>query len=167
MKPIALALVLFVGTVFAKDHSAKYQVGTLTETQSVQDINIYGSALANASTAFSHNEHLVKTIDGVYVIEAPTSAGGSILMALATNNQAPTDIHIRWFMDDMHSGDKVLFDAECNRRNDCTFYLPKPDKAGKEFHTNGHFCPNVAKSNTTQLCGTGKLSAVVAAQVCQ
>jgi hypothetical protein len=167
MKAVAVALIFLGGTAFAKDHSAKYQVGTLTETNRIQDVNIYGSALANASTAFSHNQHLVETDEGVYVIEAPTSAGGSILMAMATNNQAPSDIHIRWFMDDMHSGDKVLFYSECNKRNDCTFFLPKPDKVGKEFHTSGHFYPNVAKTNTTQLCGTGKLSAAIAAQVCK
>lgn len=164
---VAVAVVVSVSMAFARDHSAEYQVGTLTETRSVQDVNIYGSALANASTAFSHNEHLVSTADGVYVVEAPTSTGGSILMAMATNNQAPTDIHIRWFMDDMHSGDKLLFFAECNKRNDCTFYLPKPDKVGKEFHTTGHFYPKVAKTNTSQLCGTGKLSDSIAAQVCK
>ena len=167
MKAAAIAAVLLVSMAFAKDHSANYQVGTLTETRNIQDVNVYGSALANASTAFYHNEHLVETEDGVYVIEAPTSTGGSILMALATNNQAPTDIHIRWFMDDMRSGDEVLFYPECNKRNDCIFYLPKPDHAGKEFHTRGHFYPNVAKTNTTQLCGTGKLSAAVAARVCK
>ena len=168
MRATAVAVVvLLISMAFAKDHSANYQVGSLTETRSVQDVNIYGSALANASTAFSHNEHLIQTNDGVYVIEAPTSAGGSLLMALATNNQAPTDIHIRWFMDDMHSGDKVLFYAECNKRNECTFYLPKPDKPAKEFHTSGHFYPTLAKTNTTQLCGTGKLSAAVEAQVCR
>jgi len=162
---VLIALTL-CGSALAKDHSADYQVGTLIETTSVRDINVFGSALANASTAFGHNVHTIQTKDGVYAIASPTSTGGSILMAMATNNQAP-DIHIKWFMDDMHPGDKVLFYANCNKHNDCTFFVPKPDKVGKEFITNGHFYPVVAQTNTTQLCGTGKLSAAVEAQVCK
>jgi hypothetical protein len=164
---VILIALIFCGTVLAKDHSADYQVGTLIETTSVRDINVFGSALANASTAFGHNIHTVQTKDGVYAIASPTSTGASILMAMATDNQAPVDIHIKWFMDDMHPGDKVLFYAKCNKHNDCTFYLPKPDKVGKEFLTNGHFYPTIAQTNTTQLCGTGKLSAAIETQVCK
>jgi len=163
----ALALsAIFSVPAYAKDHSAKYQVGVLISTESVRDINIFGSALANASTAFGHNVHTLQVPDGVYAIESPVSTGGSILMAIATNNQAPVSIHTAWFMDDLHPGDKVLFYAECDKREDCTYYLPKPDQPGKEFHTHGHFYPTIAKTNTTQLCGTGKLSAAVEAQVC-
>jgi hypothetical protein len=69
-------------------------------------------------------------------------------------------------MDQMHAGDKVLFAAKCNKHNDCQIWVPNPDKPGKEIMTDGRFEPAVAKTNTNALCGTGKLSADVEAQVC-
>jgi hypothetical protein len=61
----------------------------------------------------------------------------------------------------------VLFAAGCDKHHHCTFWLPNPDKVGKEFVTRGVFVPSVAPSNTTSLCGTGKLSASVSAEVCE
>jgi hypothetical protein len=88
---------------------------------------------------------------------------------MMTGGNAPT-IHKGWFMDNLHEGDRVLFAAKCktyrNNHTSCQFWLPNPDKAGKEILTVGGFTPAVAKTNTSQLCGTGKLSASVEAQVC-
>jgi hypothetical protein len=44
--------------------------------------------------------------------------------------------------------------------------LPDPDKPNKEIRTLGFFFPAIAKTNTTVLCGTGRLTADVEAQVC-
>ena len=101
----------------------------------------------------------------MFALEAPVSGGKSFLAAMATNGLAP-QIHKEWFMDQLHEGDQVLFTAKCNKHNDCTFWLPDPDRQGKEFITAGHFVPDVAKTNTQTLCGMGKLSAAVEAQVC-
>ena len=72
-------------------------------------------------------------------------------------------------MDNLHEGDKVLFAAKCDMKHSqhrCEFWLPNPDKTGKEVATLGSFSPAVAKTNTTALCGTGKLSAAVESQLC-
>ena len=161
---LATALTLVSLTTFAKDHSADYQVGTFTATQQVSD-GFYEAA-CNLTGCTTHNVHYVETPDGEYDVAAPVSTGGSILLAVLTNGNAPANVRIQWFMDDLHEGDKVLFYAKCNRHNNCTFWIPKPDKPGREYITSGSFHPRVAKTNATQLCGTGKLSAAVEAQVC-
>jgi hypothetical protein len=131
----------------------------------MQAVRVEGCSGYNAA----HNVHFVTTADGVYSIEAPTSVAGTMLAGMATNGNAPT-IHKGWFMDNLHEGDKVLFAAKCkthhNNHTSCEFWLPNPDKTGKEIMTVGVFSPAVAKTNTSQLCGTGKLSASVEAQVC-
>jgi hypothetical protein len=43
---------------------------------------------------------------------------------------------------------------------------PFPDKPSKEIRTLGFFFPAIAKTNSTVLCGTGRLTANVEAQVC-
>jgi hypothetical protein len=88
-----------------------------------------------------------------------------LLIGTLTDGFAPT-IHKEWFMDQLHEGDKILFDAKCNKHNNCEFYLPDPDKTGKEIVTVGYYRADVAKTNTTTLCGKGKLSPAVEAQVC-
>ncbi len=174
-KIVTILAVLGVLVGFAqareKDHSADYQVGTFTETVKADDGAVSqtssggllgGSAVRTSN--LSHNVHNVSTPDGVYSIEAPTSVAGLIL---APNSNLT---HKGWFMDNLHEGDKVLFAAKCktyrNNHTSCQFWLPNPDKTGKEILTMGGFSPAVAKTNTSQLCGTGKLSASVEAQVC-
>jgi hypothetical protein len=101
----------------------------------------------------------------MYAIEAPLSIGRTLAAGMLTGGLAP-NIHQQWFMDDLHEGDKILFRFKCNNKNNCTYWLPNPDHAGKEYITLGYFRPDVAKSNTQTLCGKGKLSAAVEAQVC-
>ncbi len=171
MKKNALMLLAFV--VFAqakeKDHSAEYKVGTFTGTGQVSD-GSYANCSGGGCSAYSaaHNIHTVTTEDGVYAIEAPTSLAGTMLVGMMSGGNSPT-MHKAWFMDNLHEGDKVLFAAKCDMKHSqhhCEFWLPNPDKPGKEFLTFGGFTPAVAKTNTTSLCGMGKLSASVEAQVC-
>jgi len=141
-----------------KEVHANYQIGTL-ESQGTVDTGTFTSCDHGCTTrSTGHNVHYVTTPDGAYAIEAPTNLGLSIL--------SKSDIYVKWFMDSLNPGDKVLFTPECNKNNDCKFFLPKPEKPGDEYHTTGWFRPRVATTNTTQLCGTGKLSADVEAQVC-
>jgi hypothetical protein len=84
---------------------------------------------------------------------------------MMSNGIAP-DVRKSWFMDQLHEGDKILFAVKCDKHNRCEFKLPNPNKVGKEVSTIGGFEPTIAKTNTTSLCGKGKLSAAVEAQVC-
>jgi len=101
----------------------------------------------------------------MYAIEAPTSVGLSLFDALVTKGNSPT-VHKQWFMDQLHEGDKVLFAAGCDKHNNCQFWLPDPDKPGKEFSTVGYYRADHAKTNTGTLCGRGKLKPDIEAQVC-
>ena len=143
-----------------KDHSADYQVGTFSSTGTISD-GSYANCSGGGCSAYSaaHNIHYVSTADGVYAIEAPTSVAGTMLVGMMSGGNAPT-IHKGWFMDNLHEGDKVLFAAKCktyrNNHTSCQFWLPNPDKTGKEILTMGGFSPAVAKTNTSQLCGTAR-----------
>jgi hypothetical protein len=153
-------------TMFAKnDHSKEYKVGILQSTEQVNTGTFISCDHGCMAQSTGHNVHYVVTEEGVYTITSPTSAGRSILVGTLVSPDLP-DVHIQWFLDDLNIGDKVLFAAECDKHNNCMFWLPKPDQQGKEYHTTGWFRPRVAATNTTQLCGTGKLSAAVEAQVC-
>jgi hypothetical protein len=153
-----------------KDHSADYQVGTFSSTGAISD-GSYASCSGGGCSGYNaaHNVHFVNTVNGTYSIEAPTSLAGTMLVGMMSGGNSPT-IHKGWFMDNLHEGDKVLFAAKCktyrNSHTSCQFWLPNPDKTGKEFATAGAFSPAVAKTNTSQLCGTGKLTASLEAQVC-
>ena len=166
----ALGALVGVAQAKEKDHSADYQVGTFSSTGAISDgsyANCSGGGCSGYSAA--HNVHFVNTANGTYSIEAPTSVAGTMLVGMMSGGNSPT-IHKGWFMDNLHEGDKVLFAAKCktyrNSHTSCQFWLPNPDKTGKEIATVGGFSPAVAKTNTSQLCGTGKLSASVEAQVC-
>jgi hypothetical protein len=101
----------------------------------------------------------------MYAIEAPISAARTLVAGVLTSGISPA-IHQEWFMDQLHESDKVLFFSKCNKHNLCQFFPPNPDKIGKEFFTFGYFSPDVARTNTTTLCGKGKLAPAVEAQVC-
>ncbi len=150
MKAIALlALVLAAIPALAKDHANQYQVGILTDQYERK-----------------YHTHYVRTADGLYSIEAPTSVGESIGSAIVSGGAA-TYVNSPWFMDGIQAGDKILFASKCPRgRRICDFWLPDPRHPGKEFHTLGHFWPGNATTNTQTLCGTGKLKPEVEAQVC-
>jgi hypothetical protein len=146
---VLLALCLLSVPVFAKDHSSQYQVGILT----------------NQYEARFHT-HYVRTADGLYSIEAPTSVGESIGSAIISDGRA-SYVNKEWFMDALQEGDKVLFASQCpKKRNICDFWLPDPNHPGKEFHTMGRFLPGGGETNTQTLCGKGKLKPEVEAQVC-
>jgi hypothetical protein len=164
-----VAVVFALGIVmpaFAHDHSADYQVGVFSSTGQLSDGSfVQCGGHACSSWSAGHNIHYVRTDLGMYAIEAPVSLGKTLALGMLAGPLAPT-IHKEWFMDQLHEGDKILFDAKCNRHNNCEFWLPDPDKTGKEFITIGYYRSDVAKTNTTTLCGKGKLSPAVEAQVC-
>jgi hypothetical protein len=147
-----------------------YEVGMFMSSEQVSD-GSYSTASCGSfgcnGSAYNaaHNVHLVRTDNGIFSIEAPVSVAGTLLLGMVNNGNAPT-VHKAWFMDDLHEGDKVLFSAACNKHNRCTIRLPNPEKPTKEITTLGFFYPAIAKTNTTILCGTGKLTVDVEAQVC-
>jgi hypothetical protein len=121
--------------------------------------------VADQLTARATISTCLVTPEGIYLIESPTSLAATMLVGMTNGGNSPI-LHKAWFMDSLHAGDKVLFSADCNKHNACRFRLPNPDDPAKEIATNGAFEPAVAKTNATSLCGTGKLSASVEAQVC-
>ncbi len=73
-------------------------------------------------------------------------------------------------MNSLQSGDKVLFSVECYRQGrTCFFKVPNPAKPGKTMTTTGSFTPtnNAPRTNATALCGNGKLTPEVEAEVCK
>jgi hypothetical protein len=156
---------------FAKDHASEYQVGTFLGTARADDgsysvAQCSGGGCSATGYRASHNQHEIETADGVYTLDAPVSVGGTILVGMLTPGGLSPTLHKGWFMDNLHEGQSVLFYPDCNKRHVCRFWLPNPDKVGNEIVTAGWFAPAVAKTNTATLCGTGKLSVAVAAQVC-
>jgi hypothetical protein len=163
---IMSACLLSAPSALAKNHADEYRVGYFSSTGQLNDGTIaqcQGNGCRSYNTA--HNIHYVRTKDGMYAIEAPIAKGMSILSSLATDGLA-SDVHQQWFMDQLHEGDKVLFAYKCNKHNNCTFWLPSPDKEGKEYGTYGYFRPDAAQTNTRLLCGKGKLAPDVEAEVC-
>jgi hypothetical protein len=141
-------------TAFAGDHSSQYRVGIFSATAQVNDgTYAYANDEGTSAVAYeaSHNVHYVRTSEGMWGIEPPTDHAKNFK---------------QWFMDQLNEGDKVLFAASCDKHNNCTFWVPNPDKPGKEFKTSGNFRPNVAKTNTQSLCGKGKLRPEIESQVC-
>jgi hypothetical protein len=168
---VCCLIALAITPAFAKDHASRYQVGTFLSTERLGD-GTYSYASCGSfgcsGSAYnaSHNVHYVQIPDGLYAINAPVSVAGTFFLGLSTPGGISPTVHKLWFMDDLHDGDKVLLTAKCNQHNLCQFWLPNPDKPGKEFITNGSFHPVVSKTNTTSLCGKGKLLAAVEEQVC-
>jgi hypothetical protein len=170
MKVMPFAVLLLLASFAVAREKPPYEVGTFMSSRQVSD-GTYSTASCGTfgcnGSAYNaaHNVHLVSTPDGIFSIEAPVSVAGTILLGIASNGNAPT-VHKAWFMDDLHEGDKVLFSAQCGKHGRCTIRLPDPDKPNKEIRTLGFFYPAVAKTNTTVLCGTGRLTADVEAQIC-
>jgi PEGA domain len=168
---LALPALCFSTRAFAKDHASEYQVGTFLGTARADDgsyslAQCSGAGCSATGYRASHNQHQIETADGVYTLDSPVSVGGTILVGLLTPGGLSPTLHKGWFMDSLHEGQNVLFYPDCNKHHVCRFWLPNPDKVGSEIVTSGWFAPAVAKTNTATLCGTGKLSAAVAAQVC-
>jgi len=174
MRRVLIALLMslvLVGSAFAKehkDHSSDYQAGTFAgtgfiDTGAVSDHasgGLFGGGGVK-TRSIGHNVAWIDVPTGRYTIDPPFSVGAAILLG------DKVDPHKRWFVDQMHPGDKILFAAKCtDKHNDCQIWVPNPDKVGKEISTVGRFEPLAAKTNTNALCGTGKLSADLEAQVC-
>jgi PEGA domain len=168
---VALVALCLSKPALAEDHASKYQVGTFLRTTRADDgsyalSQCSGGGCSATGYRASHNQHQIETADGIYTLNSPVSVGGTVLVTMFTPGGVAPTLHKGWFMDDLHEGQQVLFYPECNKHNVCRFWLPNPDSAGKEILTTGRFEPTAAKSNTTTLCGTGKLSLFIAAQVC-
>jgi hypothetical protein len=166
-----LTTLVLVGSASAKehkDHSSDYQAGTFAgtgyvDTGAVSD-HAGGGLFGGGGVKTKNIGHNVAWIDvptGRYAIDPPSSIGAAILLG------DKVDPHKRWFVDQMHVGDKILFAVKCNdKHNDCRIWVPDPDKLGNEIATIGRFERLSAKTNTNGLCGKGKLSASVGAEVC-
>ena len=164
--PLVVTLILATTNAHAKDHSPEYRVGYFSATDQMSDgTHAYCSGHNCSSYNAGHNIHYVRTDTGMYTIQAPVAVGRSIMVGVLTDGIGPT-MHQQWFMDQLHEGDKVLFFSKCGKHNNCIFYLPNPDKIGKEFATLGYFSPDKAMTNTQTLCGKGKLSPAVESLVC-
>jgi hypothetical protein len=163
-----IAILAIATSAFAADHASQYQVGVFNTTDTVNAGTHSNAQNGGIEThTQKYNVHFVRTNDGMYVIESPTSIGKILGNEWTKGDASMNDAHIDWFMDELHEGDKVLFYAQCNKHDKCNFWLPKPDKPGKEYFTQGSFRPDAAKTNTGTLCGTGKLTPAVEAQVCK
>jgi hypothetical protein len=167
---LLIAFVPLGSTVSMAKEKPAYQVGSFLASRQVSDgsysqASCGGFSCSGSSYSAAHNVHEVQASDGVYTIEAPVSVGGTLALGMLSNGNSPT-VHKQWFMDSLHEGDKVLFSAQCNKHYRCTIRLPNPDKPEKVIETQGFFSPAAAKTNAGVLCGTGKLSADVEAQVC-
>ncbi len=165
-------IVLTASVALAKDHSYAYQVGVFRSSGTISD-GTYSTASCGtfgcSGSAYNaaHNVHYVQTAEGTYAIESPVSVGRTMLLGMATPGGNSPTVHKAWFMDQLSDGAQVMFAVGCNKHNRCTFWLPNPDKIGKEIETQGWFQPFAAPSNATSLCGTGRLTPEMERQVCQ
>jgi hypothetical protein len=174
-------------------HAAEYQVATLDQTLRVNtgsDVTLAKSGTDAKLSSGGQGIHLLYTDQGNFRVEAPVNKGRTFGLAFATAmansnrpawaQQSSATIHNKWFLDNVRPGTKVMFAAECNKPNKkhpydtvrCMFYIPDPDSTDHEYETTGDFTPilagdssNVQKAADT-LCGKGKLSASVEAQMC-
>jgi hypothetical protein len=146
----------------------QYEVGTF-ERAAVMSLGSVsktsdGGLLGQSGTRTTDQSFLasvVTTPEGEYYIDPPLATGRTILQGNSANPFKT------WFMTNLHAGDKVLFAPECDKHNVCDIYVPDPDKPGQTIHVGGNFLPAAQKSNTTALCGTGKLTPEVESQVCK
>ena len=170
---LSIALVFLALSAFAGDHTSAYKVGVFSSTGQLRD-GSYSNGQTHGVATYSahHNIHYVQTDDGMYSIYSPSVLGKTFLFKPLTNDSTLTDddwmpnVHKQWFVVKLHDGDKVLFAAKCDKKNNCWFWLPNPGKPGSEFTTQGYFLPDAIETNTQSLCGKGKLTAQVEAEAC-
>jgi hypothetical protein len=189
MIPLALTGVLGVNGQSSDKtykHAALYQVAILDQNLRVAtgtDITLGESQTDAKMDSGGQGIHLLHTDAGDYRVEAPVNKGMSFLPAMAAaNNPYATaqTFHNKWFLDHVPAGIKVLFAVGCSAPNNkhpndtvrCLFWFPDPDSSTHEYETLGDFTPYIVGdgSNTQKtanvLCGKGKLSPAVEAQVC-
>jgi hypothetical protein len=149
-------LAVFICGALAKDKP--YQVGVFQRsividkgTVSEPHSDIFGNKSVTTKPVVQVNA-LVTTSEGDYSINPPMGAKS-------------------WFMDNLQPGDKVLFSVECYMNgHHCFFKLPNPNKPTKTIRAEGNFTPRNAhgpRTNASALCGTGKLTPEVEAEVCK
>jgi hypothetical protein len=167
-------------------HVAQYLVAILDQNLRVTtgaDVTLGKSQTDAKLGAGGQGIHLLHTDAGDYRVEAPVNKGLTFLSAMATANNPyaiAQTFHNKWFLDNVAAGTKVLFAVGCSKPskkhpNDivrCEFWFPDPDSTTHEYATLGDFTPymlgdgsNTQKAANT-LCGKGKLSPAVEAQVC-
>ena len=188
---VATALLLIPALGFTKDkeaktykHAAQYQVATLDQTLRVttgSDVTLAKTMTDAKLGAGGQGIHLLHSDAGDYRVEAPVNKGLTFLSAMGSNAYNPAKtFHNKWFLDNVQPGTKVLFASECdhpskkhpNEAVRCAFWFPDPDSADHEYGTSGDFTPFTAgdgsnlQNTANTLCGKGKLSAAVEAQMC-
>jgi hypothetical protein len=154
-------------SLFGKKVAPAYEIGTFQGSGHFSDgVFISGDGGNSESHEAGHGINTVVTPEGLYYIHAPINMASSVALGMLTNGVAPV-IYKRWFMDDLHEGDQVLFNATCNKRGFCTIRLPDPHNPQKVIKTFGSFRPTIAKTNEVNaLCGTGKLTPDAEAELC-
>jgi hypothetical protein len=194
MKRVLIALfavLVLAGSAFAQkektyNHASEYKVAVLDENIKVGSVFSTDQTLGKTRTdaklgTAGQGFHFLHTAQGNYRVEAPVNTGMSILSAMASDRYHPAvTYHNKWFLDNVAAGTNVLFAARCSKPNKkhpndvvrCEFWFPDPDSTSHEYRTMGDFTPYLEGNgsniqNTAKaLCGTGKLSASVEAQVC-
>ncbi len=165
-------------------HASQYQVAILDQNLRVatgRDVTLGNNTTDAKLGSGGQGIHLLHTDAGDYRVEAPINNGATILSAMGSNAYNPArTYHNKWFLDNVQSGTKVLFASKCDKPNKkhpydavvCLFWFPDPDSTTHEYLTIGDFTPYTAGdgSNTQKtantLCGKGKLSPAVEAQIC-
>lgn len=174
----------FAGHAKTYKHASEFKIAVLDESLRVatgSDRTLGKTGTDAKLSGGSQGIHILHTDAGDYRVEAPVNKGLSMMSALGSNAYHPAQtFHNKWFMDNVQSGTKVLFASTCanpskKHPNDavrCTFWFPDPDSADHEYTTSGDFTPytgrdgsNMQKTAET-LCGSGKLSPDVEAQLC-
>jgi len=186
---VALILVslALMGSALAQktyNHASEYQVAVLDESTRLStgvDATLGKTRTDAKLNGGGQGFHFLHTDSGNYRVEAPVNKGMTFLSAMAANRNNPAvTFHNKWFLDNVAAGTNVLFAAQCSKPNKkhpndvvrCEFWFPDPDSDSHEYRTSGDFTPyiqgdggNIQKT-ANSLCGKGKLSASVEAQVC-
>lgn len=161
MRKLLLMISVFVLLVSAqakpKAHGGTYLIGTVAEQKAITGTTIEQCLGASCVTVpVSSRITHIKTEHGVYTLAQPYTIPWN----------RPIE-YIPWFVTDLHEGDKLLFAASCTSANYCIYWVPDPSNPEKEIRTEGRFHPFNPKSNTRALCGTGKLTPEMEAELCR
>ena len=190
MKRIAALILMslaLTGSAFAQktyNHASEYQVAVLDESTRVStgaDATLGKTSTDAKLNGGGQGFHFLHTDHGNYRVEAPVNKGMTFMSAMASDRYHPAvTFHNKWFLDNTPAGTNVLFAAQCGKPNKkhpndvvrCEFWFPDPDSTSHEYRTSGDFTPYLEgdggniQNTANSLCGKGKLSASVEAQVC-
>ena len=170
---LVLGTMILTGSAMGKDsyrdkNMPPFEVGVFVQVETVDKGTVSQRGTSGffgqrnvRTTSLNYIKAVISTPEGQYLIDPPTSMGVTMLVGDSMDN------HKAWFVDKLQEGDTVLFSAKCGKHNTCEIRVPNPDKPGKEIWTTGTFVPaGPAKTNTQSMCGSGKLTPEVEAQVC-